>query len=515
MKPKKILLVGPTSNKEMAEVKWLAPPIGVLRMAGFLNANKHYAEYYDSNLHIVSGKGKSFEEKLKEKKWDIIGFSILEDSLLNDITNMYLAKKLCPGALLVAGGIEAQFNYQTILDKSPCKIVLIGEGEFPILRIANGDPIEKIPGIVFRRNAVALTKEQFWDITKNIEWEKINYEDYWDFYMEKYKDDLNEERLDQIHTLRIFTRNRCPSRCKFCASTNQLGSACEEFVPIIDVMADQDLIGLLEMIKKAHPRLRTIYFTDDDFCMNPTKVIEFCKNVIKKELGLKFIAFSRVNELREDVLKWMAKAGFRVLNIGVESFSQNVLDEFSKKYDASIIDDRVRLVRKYGITPFVSIILISPNCSLDDIEYTIKNIKPLVADGTVVSSIALACIPYKGTDFYEETFDYMTEILKIPNTQHKIKRHYMILANDPYVREVQLRFYYGINEEIEKMKKRKWVKQAKSLDQAMTRLEFMESLIDDVRKKYHIKKGERGNPKVGRLTAAQASKGRGDKYQGI
>ena len=72
--------------------------------------------------------------------------------------------------------MEAQFNYQTVLDKTPCKIVVLGEGEIPIQMIADGHSYNDIPGIVIKNNAKALTQELFEEATSLIPWEKINYE---------------------------------------------------------------------------------------------------------------------------------------------------------------------------------------------------------------------------------------------------------------------------------------------------------------------------------------------------
>jgi radical SAM superfamily enzyme YgiQ (UPF0313 family) len=523
IKPKNILLVSPTSRKEMTEVKWLSPPLGIIRLAGFLNSKGHRAEYIDTNFYLAQGKDNALLEKLKEKKWDIIGFSILDDSLLNDIENIYLAKKVCPQALLVAGGIEAQFNYQTILDKTSCKVVILGEGEIPFLSLANEKPLEAIPGIVFRNDVVPLNRSLFREATNTIEWEKIPYEDYWDFYIEKHKKEgeLTEEIMDKIHTIRIFTRNRCPMKCKFCSSTNQLTRASRnEFVPIIDIISDTDnLIGLIERIKKVHPRLRTIYFSDDEFAMNPAAVIQFCKNIVKKNLKLGFICLVRIDRLNEEVVYWMAKAGFRVLNIGIESFSQKVLDELSKKYNTRIIEERINLLKKYGIHPFISLILVSPESSLDDVEITVDKALKYIEGGTVTASIALACIPLKGSTFYEEYFDYMTDVVQIPGTSHKIKRPIMILANDPYVREAQIIFYKNIEKEIEQKIREKGITHATSAIQAGIRLEFMKKVIQSIRKRYNIKFGEKysRDTEKSRLTASRASKnleGK-DKFQGI
>ena len=95
---------------------------------------------------------------------------MLDETLLEDIKNIYLAKKL-NRSLLVAGGVEAQFNYQQILDKTPCKIVILGE-ESPY-GIANEHHYNEIPGIVVKNPAKALSQELFNEATDSIPWEKI------------------------------------------------------------------------------------------------------------------------------------------------------------------------------------------------------------------------------------------------------------------------------------------------------------------------------------------------------
>ena len=495
--PKNILLISSTDKKEMSQVKWLGPPLGLLRLAGYLNHKGHNAEWIDTN------KTDNLEEKLKEKSWDVIGVSVLDNSMLADINNIYLARKLCPSALLVAGGIGAQFDYQAILDKSPCKIVILGEGEIPFLKIVNGEPLENIPGIVFRKDAQPLSKEQFLEATENIEWEKIPYEDYWDFYMEKHKDNLTEEVLEQIHTVRIFTRNRCPMGCNFCASTNQLPLACNRPVLPIDIINEEDrLINIIKRIKKAHPRLRTIYFTDDEFCMNSAKVISFCKKIIAENLKLRFICLARVDSMTEEMVSYMSMAGFRVIILGVESFCQRTLNDFNKKYNTEIVDEKIQLLKKYNIHPFVTIILISPNSTMDDLEMTVDKELEYVKDDSVTSSTVLACIPFKGSKFNEEYFDFVTEVVEIPGTNYKIKNNIMILANDPQVREVQLKFFKGINREIEKLKD----KHLTAAKQTQIRLNFIKKLIQEVR----------NNPGKENLMASKvlcdADK---DKYQGL
>ena len=302
---KKVLFVSPYSGKFAALSQFHAPPLGVMRVASYLNKKGHYSEYFDPNLHACNNKGPDLEEVIKSQDWDIIGFSLLDETLLEDIKNIYLAKKLKPTALLVAGGVEAQFNYQQILDKTPCKIVILGEGEIPMLMLANGEKFNEIPGIVVKNPAKALTQELFNEATDSIPWEKINYEDYWAVYKDMYGDEWTKELEDSVNTIRVFSRNRCPIGCKYCSSTFQLTLASEGKVPVIS-QTEESLIHVIKRIKDAHPNVKMIYLTDDDFIINKRSVIRFCKMIVENKLNdLKYMAFSRITDLNEEVIQWL------------------------------------------------------------------------------------------------------------------------------------------------------------------------------------------------------------------
>ena len=488
---KNILIIPPTIStndlqmtKRGADHNWWSPHYGVIRLTDYLNKNGHSAEYFDSIVQLLT-KEDNFEKKLKEKKWDIIGFSLLNTTLISDIENIYLAKKICPDATLVAGGFEAQFNYQTVLDKTPCKIVVLAEGEKPLLMLANEVPLGDIPGIIFRNDAVPLSDEDYMDISECIGWEKIPYEQYWDLYLEKLGDGVSEEKKDAIHTARIFTTNRCPFKCKYCSTINQHPHATGGDASIVRLQNDY-LIDLVLRIKKAHPRLRTIYFTDDDFCYHKSKVIDFCKRVSSLKLGVQFLCQTRITDLNEEVIMWLKKAGFRQLNIGIESFSQNVLAEIDKKCPKDKMLENLDLLEKYDLHAGMFMILITPKSSLEDIEETVDETLKRIKEGVCSAGASLACEPLKGTHFYEHNYDFMTEIQKIKGTNHVIKKDIMIHAEDPIVREVQLRHYREIEEYTEKQTKTEKVFHKTNFNKAEISLNFLKELIADVRKKYNL-----------------------------
>jgi len=490
---KNILLIGPQSAPNDAERSFMAPALGVIRLAGYLNKNGHNAYHYEPNLVMLTKKGKKIEEILVEKKWDIIGFSVLEETMIYDIKNMQLAEKLNPHCLMIAGGIEAQFNYQTILDKTPCNIVIISEGEKSLLSIADGKNLHEINGIVFKNNSKPLDEHTFNDATSAIEWEELPYEEYWDYYVGKYGDKITEENIKEIHTVRVFSRNRCPIGCKFCSSTNQITWGSNEKVPVISA-SHETLLHNIKRIKEAHPRVRTIYLTDDDFCINKKDVIRFCKKVVEEKFdNLTFMSFCRASDATDEMFEWMKKANWRRLNIGIESFSQKVLKEMGKRCTPEENHQALTLAKKHGIQAFMNFIITTPESTLLDVEQTINGAMHYAKDDFFHAGITLAVKPLKGTDYYETYSDYLTRIAKIPNSNYHIKIDEMIYANDPQVKLLQKRYWNEIDNFIETEREKADIRHGTAANLAILKLTFISQLINEIKSSKDISINEYKN----------------------
>ena len=484
----RVLLISPQSSKEDAERSFMAPALGIIRLAGYLTQKGHNVDAFDPNLNMLTGIGSTMAEKISEDAWDLIGFSVLEETLIADIENMYLARKLCPSATLVAGGIEAQFNYQTILDKTPCRIVILSEGEIPLRMLCDGAPLQTIPGIVFKNDALPLNQEEFNEATNSIEWEKNSYEDYWDYYLSKYDDTITPDNLQEIHTIRVFSRNRCPIGCKFCSSTNQITWASGITVKVISATEDT-LIHTIRRIQEAHPRVKTIYITDDDFCIERKSVINFCKKVVEEDFGdLTFMCFARAADLTEEMCSWLKRANFRRLNVGIESFSDKVLKEMGKRSDVRKNHEGLAMLKRHGIKAFTNIILITPKTTLADLAATVDNTLVYAQDDAYHSGITLAVKPLKGTEFFETYTDFLSEVEKIPSANQYIKRDDMILAEDPKVRWIQLKYWNTIDEVVTERMERDRISHSVASNLAVIKLRYVQQLISEVNQHSSLQK---------------------------
>ena len=487
-KYKKILLISPTSPREVGATKWLSPNLGIERVAGYLNANGHYAETYDTNLYKSLNTGPSLETKLREQKWDVVGFSVYEDTMSEDISNLLIASHHLPDALLVAGGPAAQFDYQTILDKSPARIVVLGEGEKPLLKIVEGFPLDEIPGIVVKNCNTPLTREEFKEVTETINYEQIPYELYWDYYLDFYrksKQEITLELSQQIHTIRVYTRNYCPIGCKFCSSTNFLKSACGKKAISTADISGKDLLSLVKRIIKAHPRVETIYFTDDDFCSNRKRLIDFLHLVIEENLLVTFISFARIDDLDEEIISLMVKANFRTLNIGVENFQPEILKEYNKKLDLAKINENLELLNFYGIRPAVTFILCSPEAKLEWVENTTKCILEELEKETIYPGVNVTVQPQKGACFYDEYHEFEIQQKPVPGTDMFIKRVHFIKCADPEVREFQYRFLQRWTHFIDEIS-RKEKGHLNSQRQSALKLKLILEVIEEIKSEREI-----------------------------
>ena len=487
-KKKKILLIGPQTELLSAERSFMAPALGVIRLAGYLNKKGHYAKSFEPNLPMLTNKGPFLEEILKSEKWDIIGFSILEETFIHDIKNMQLAEKICPDAIFIAGGIEAQFNYQNVLDKTPCKFVIISEGEKSLLALANGELINNIPGIVFKNSSVPLDQETFDFATSAIEWESLPYEEYWDYYLKKYGDKVTNEIINEIHTIRVFSRNRCPIGCKFCSSTNQITWGSGQKVPVISASEDT-LIHNIKRIVASHPRVRTIYLTDDDFCIDKKSVIRFCQKVIDQKFkNLTFMAFCRASDATEEMFTWMKKANFRRLNIGIESFSDKVLSEMNKRCTAEENHYCLNLAKKIGVGAYCNIIVTTPDSTLEDVEATVNATYKYTQDPFFHVGVTLGIKPLKGTEYYETFSDYRTRIIPIENTKFHLKYDDLIYSKDHRVKELQIRYWNEIDSYITKEREKKDIRHGNARNLSALKITFLKKIIKDIKYKKKINK---------------------------
>jgi len=391
----RILLIGPY-DPHCGEYTFLAPPLGVWRLAGVLEAAGAEVQVFDPNCCGGLPVARALERELLGGAWDIIGSSTTGMTLRFDLELAHVARRMQPHALLVAGGMEATFRPELMFGLGPFDCVVLGEGERPLLelvaRLRAGAPLKGVTGTAERgadgqcltMRQQALTRTELRDAIFHTPYESMPYAAYWE-RLEKAcrvgalpSKAAREASLAEIRSVRLITLNYCPMGCTFCSSTNFLHEAQGSVASIARLDAEE-CVQMIQRIVGAHPGVRTIIFQDDIFVFTKDKrVLPLCEAIVAAKASgalpeaLQFISTNRVDAMSPERLHAMRRAGFRVLGFGIENFSRNVLAEFNKAQIHSHIQPTLTDALALGITPFLDIILSSPRATLADVATTLR-----------------------------------------------------------------------------------------------------------------------------------------------
>src|SRR5258707_5383843 len=130
----RVLLIGPY-DPHCGEYTFLAPPLGVWRLVGVLAAAGFEAKVFDPNCCRETPQ-RALERELLGGNWDIVGISTTGMTLRYDLELAHIVRRMAQRALLVAGGMEATFRPELMFELGPFDLVVLGEGEHPLLELA-------------------------------------------------------------------------------------------------------------------------------------------------------------------------------------------------------------------------------------------------------------------------------------------------------------------------------------------------------------------------------------------
>lgn len=348
-------------------------PIGLYYIGAVLKENQYDVEIL--NWHNINKTSHKIEETFREKKPDVIGFSIVHANRWGGIDIARIAKRILPEVKIVFGGIGTTFLWEHLLTHSrEIDFAVLGEGEYTFLNLIqciekeNYEDIKKIKGIAFR-------DEQ--KIIKTADAELIQDLD---------RLPMPSEYFEFQH---LVSSRGCPANCTFCGSPRFWGRK-------VRFHSTEYFVKQMEQLYQKG--INFFYVSDDTFTIRKDWVIQICKKIIEKKLKITWVAISRVNYVDEEILYWMRKAGCIQISYGVESGSEKIREVLNKKIKTDEIRRTFALTAKYGILARAYFIYGSPGESWKTIQETIDlihEIKPL-------STIFYILDIFPGTSLYDD-----------------------------------------------------------------------------------------------------------------
>lgn len=132
---------------------------------------------------------------------------------------------------------------------------------------------------------------------------------------------------------------------------------------------------------------------------------EFCQGMIERGYHKRVVygCNMRLNAIRDqETYDLMKKANFRFILYGMESGNQTTLDRLDKGLKVEQIEEGVRLAKKAGLEPHLTVMIGYPWETYDDAKRTVRLAADLFRKGYVDTLQGTVVIPYPGTPLWKE-----------------------------------------------------------------------------------------------------------------
>jgi anaerobic magnesium-protoporphyrin IX monomethyl ester cyclase len=393
-KKMKFSFINPGPNLELPiedtkKMVGAAPPLGMLYIATVLKKDG-----IDVSMIDEAAQGFSIKDTVdwvKKEDSDILGFSTCSSSGRKAAIIAEKVKKQNPNIIIVFGNFYATFNAERILKKYPfVDIIVRGEGEYTSLELAKclekKENLKKVLGLTFRKkNQIIATPDR--PLIRDVD--SIPFPDR-ELLDVKYHNTTAGINVAPKKFSSFISSRGCVFRCRFCGC-RRLARNLWRSRSVDNVLEELHLL--------ASQGYKQSLFVDDNFTLNPKRVIKICRRMRKEKVNIQWFAEGRVDNCSYDMLREMVKSNCRMMYFGIENANQKVLDYYCKQTTPEQAEVAVRNARKAGIDVIVtSFILGAPNETREEIQNTLKFAQKLQAD--IPQFNILSTFP--GTDIWEE-----------------------------------------------------------------------------------------------------------------
>ena len=193
-------------------------------------------------------------------------------------------------------------------------------------------------------------------------------------------------------SIQIFTGRGCPFRCNFCVYPQTMhGHAFR-------ARSAENVVGEFEYIANNFPDVKEVVIEDDTFTAVKKRVLEICRLLVEKGLNkrLKWLCNARV-DLDYETMKAMKEAGCRLIIPGIESGSQQILDNIKKGTKVEQFYSYVANAKKAGLLIHACYMVGNQGETKDTMKETLQLALKLNTD----TAQFFPLIPYPGTEAYQ------------------------------------------------------------------------------------------------------------------
>jgi radical SAM superfamily enzyme YgiQ (UPF0313 family) len=372
---------------------------------------KKWKKYKENVEHQTHPVWKAIESIIREYSPKIVGISSNSPAIDSAYKVASIIKKVNPGVYTVMGGFHGTFCPEEVLANPAIDFVIRGEGEIPLLRfvqeIENKRFLwEDIPSLSYRKENSTIKHNQLSEQITNLDGIPFPARDMII---------LPENTKLKEHTI-LATRG-CVYNCSFCCDKKFWGK--------IRSRSKDNIVNEIETILEGFPKTQKIYFNDGTLTSDKLFLKELCDEIARRNIKTKFYCTARFDNIDEEILNCLKRAGFQGLYMGAESGDVEILKSMNKRIKLDQIQKSLHLIKKTGIQTLVSILIGVPGETEQSLKNTIQLMKEVEADAFDINCY----VPLPGSDWYEQIPDHIKKELNWLEIGYK--------SNNPFLFKIE------------------------------------------------------------------------------
>lgn len=343
----KVMLINPPvsfdtfyGEWDMSDVKSSSPPLGILSLASMVRKYGYPVKVIDAH---AEGYGISaILSEIEDFKPDVVGITAMTVMISAAAEIAKAIKDHSPRITTILGGVHVTAEPTETLKRYPqIDYAVIGEGE-----------------VVFTEFLECLDKGRDLRLVQSLVWkekEKLNVNPRRAFF--KSLDEFPAPAFDLVpnlfnhYRLSVFgtkkfksvglvTSRGCTGKCTFC----DLGVVGRGY----RANSADYLISLMKDVYVKYG-VSDFLFYDDLFVGSRPRLQEICEIIIKEKLPFTWSCCARVDFIHKDMLALMKEAGCWMIEYGIESGCQRIIDSMRKNITKEKIRETINATSEAGI----------------------------------------------------------------------------------------------------------------------------------------------------------------------
>ncbi len=376
-------------------VVYPTPNIYELTVAALVEKEGHSVAYED---FVYDGRTKEdLAQFLKHDDSDVYCLWTVNLSLENDGQAAEMIHEARPDVLLVWMGPAPTYFTETCL-KTKQDVVVRGEPEQTLAELLRkvrvGEDWHEIDGISFRDEEGRCRGNKMRPLMRDLDSLPFPAR-----HLLKGRVYRNPKLKVTPYTTAVTSRN-CPFHCIYCVPSSLTFAREIENrrthgrKPVIGFRSVKSVDAELAEISRLG--YKAVGFMDDNFIWNEERTLAICDSL--RRHGLKWGCQARVDAITEPIAKALGESDCMYVDLGVESFNDEILQFVKKGITAAQIDVAVDLLKRYKVPVKLNILIgTSPLETKETLKETLRRAKALNVSQVMFNIVA----PFPGTEFYD------------------------------------------------------------------------------------------------------------------